>query len=71
MAYIAWFLWCLIWGLAGYLTVKVITTYIEKRRMEKAWAEYINHQRFMMRYAGAYNNAQMNSNSYISSKEEL
>ncbi len=61
MAFVAWFLWNLIWGLAGYFTVRAIILYVQKRRMEKAWAAYIQHQRLMMRYAGTYNNVHLSS----------
>lgn len=47
MTFIVWFLWNLIWGLAGYFTVRAIILYVEKRRMEKAWADYMQHQRLM------------------------
>lgn len=48
MVFIAWFLWILIWGLAGYFTVRAIKTHIEIKRVEKAMAAYYQHQRLMM-----------------------
>lgn len=51
--FIAWFCWTLIWGLAGYFTVRAILMHIERKRAEKAWAAYMQHQRLMMKRTAA------------------
>lgn len=38
MTYVVFALWILMWGTAGYFTVKVIQMHIEKKRIEKAMA---------------------------------
>lgn len=54
MAFVAVFLWILIWGLAGYFTVRAIIMHIQRKLMEKAWAAYVQHQRLMMKNPGKF-----------------
>jgi membrane protein DedA with SNARE-associated domain len=69
---IAWILWILIWGLAGYFTVRAIKMHIEKRRMEKMMAAYYNQQMLLMRLAGRYNNSDLGSELYsVSDKGDV
>lgn len=38
MTYVVFALWILMWGAAGYFTVRAIQMHIEKKRIEKAMA---------------------------------
>lgn len=71
--FIAWFCWILIWGLAGYFTVRAILMHIERKRAEKAWAAYVQHQRIMMRNPGKFTTTHFSSNPFddLLHKEDL
>ena len=62
--FIAWFCWFLIWGLTGYFTVRAILMHIERKRAEKAWAAYIQHQRLMMRDSGKFTTTRFSSDPF-------
>ena len=64
MTIVAVFLWILIWGLAGYFTVRAIIMHIQKKRMEKAWAAYVQHQRLMRRYPGKFTTTHFSSDPF-------
>lgn len=62
--FMAWFCWILIWGLSGYFTVRAILMHIERKRAEKAWAAYIQHQRLMMRNPGKFATTHFSSDPF-------
>ena len=64
MYIIAAIAWVLVWVLAGYFTIGAILVHIERKRAEKAWAAYIQHQRLMMRNTGKYTTTHFSSNPF-------
>ena len=51
MIYIAFILWILIWGLAGYFTVRAIQIHIQSKRWERYMkARAMNYQYYRMRH---------------------
>ena len=64
MTFVAWFVWILIWGLAGYFTVRAILTHIERKRAERAWAAYVQHQRLIMRNQGKFTMTHFSDNPF-------
>lgn len=62
--FMAWFCWILIWGLSGYFTVRAILMHIERKRAEKAWAAYVQHQRLMMRHPGKFTTTHFSSDPF-------
>lgn len=51
MNYIIAVLWVLVWGLAGYFTVRSIHAHIEKRRSEDAMAKLMLERQKLERFA--------------------
>lgn len=54
MLIIASILWVLIWGAAGYFTVRAILMHFKKKRIEKAMANRCIMQHELHKYAGKF-----------------
>lgn len=64
MVLIAFILWILIWGLAGYFTVRAIRMGIERRRSEMIMAEYLAQRQALKRYANTFEKNQLKANPF-------
>ena len=64
MALVALFLWILIWGLAGYFTVRAIMIRMEEKRRREWFAAYMHQQRTMMKHAGKTTGTQFSLNPF-------
>ena len=64
MTIIAWVCWILIWGLAGFFTVRAIQVRNEMKRTEKAMIAWYQDRQLLMNLAGKYNNTNLSSNPF-------
>ena len=54
-------LWILVWGLAGYFTVRAIKMHIERKRMEKEQVEYLKQRQILIDRMNTFRITEANS----------
>ena len=64
MTFVTWILWILIWGVAGYFTVRFIQTRREIKRVEKEWEVYMIQRRATMANMYRSYNLQVSSDPF-------